>query len=211
MKPEHITIENIVLPTGFSRLRYIEATGTQYIATGYYVGGKKTRIVGEMTKTYATNDLGVFFGCGSPNDNQWFINPYFSSTNGIMTVYMIGIGFVIAIYNALNTPTHFDCTVDIPNNTCVVELSNGENMARCKLNTLGTIYNANFHLFSSIRGTTIQNKVHAKLSSFLIYENDLLVHNYIPALRDSDSKPGLYDVVAGEFKVNNGTGEFLYA
>lgn len=61
------------LPSGYTRLNYIEATGTQSIGTGYYVDNKKTRIVCDMMKT-GTFDNGVFFGCASNSDNQWFCN-----------------------------------------------------------------------------------------------------------------------------------------
>lgn len=210
MRREHTILRDTPLPTGYTRLNYIEATGTQYIDTNYYVGNKKTRVVGEMMKTYSLSDAGVFFGCGSPNDNQWFINPYFPNGN-TMVVYMLGLGNQMVIFHELNTATTFDCTVDIPNNRFEGEFVNGDNIVRGKKSGLGTIYNAALKLFSSVRGSTIQNKVHARLYSFQIYENDVLVHNYIPALRDLDSKPGLYDVAAGEFKTNNGTGEFLYA
>lgn len=207
-KREYNIITATPLPSGYTRLNYIEATGTQYIDTNYYVGNKKTRIVGEMMKTYSLSDKGVFFGCGSPSDNQWFINPYFP--NGAMQVYMLGFGLCMGAFNELNTTTTFDCTVDIPNNLFEGEFVNGDNIVRGKKSGLGIIYNAALKLFSSVKGSTIQNKVHARLYFFQIYENNVLVHNYIPALRDLDSKPGLYDVAAGEFKTNNGTSEFLY-
>ena len=212
MKREHNTLNQVPLPSGYTRLEYIEATGNQYINTGYYVGNKKTRIIGEFTKTYSISDRGVFFGCGSPNDNQWFINPFFPGT-GLMDIYMIGIGALQGLLAKLNTPYRFDMTVDIPNHLFEGEcFSDENNWIKCKYDPLGTIYNATLHLFSSVRGSNIQNLIYARLyDAFSIYENDMLVHNYIPALRDFDSKPGLYDVTAGEFKVNEGTGEFLYA
>lgn len=40
---------------------------------------------------------------------------------------------------------------------------------------------------------------------------DILVREFIPALRVSDSKPGLYDTVNSVFYTNAGSGEFLYA
>ena len=37
-----------------------------------------------------------------------------------------------------------------------------------------------------------------------------MIREFIPSLRVSDNKPGLYDTVNNEFYVNQGTGEFLY-
>lgn len=44
----------------------------------------------------------------------------------------------------------------------------------------------------------------------LMDRNGELKINLIPALRKSDSKPGMYDLVTGQFFVNQGTGEFTY-
>lgn len=42
-----------------------------------------------------------------------------------------------------------------------------------------------------------------------IYENDILVRNFIPCYRKSDNEPGMYDTVSGTFYTNSGTGTFL--
>lgn len=42
------------------------------------------------------------------------------------------------------------------------------------------------------------------------YSGTHAVLNYIPAVRNSDLKPGMYEVATGEFKTNEGTGEFTY-
>jgi hypothetical protein len=39
-----------------------------------------------------------------------------------------------------------------------------------------------------------------------IYDNDILVRDFIPAVRDSDSKPGFYDLVTNQFYTNAGSG-----
>ena len=43
-----------------------------------------------------------------------------------------------------------------------------------------------------------------------IYDNNTLVRNFIPVLRNSDNKPGMYDRVTKTFFTNQGTGEFTY-
>lgn len=47
------------------------------------------------------------------------------------------------------------------------------------------------------------------LHGFKIYENDVLVHNFVPAL-DSNDIPCVYDEVAEEYKYNLGSGSFEY-
>ena len=50
----------------------------------------------------------------------------------------------------------------------------------------------------------------AKFKEIQIYENDILVRDFIPCIRKQDNKPGLYDIVNNVFYTNQGTGEFLY-
>ena len=45
---------------------------------------------------------------------------------------------------------------------------------------------------------------------FSLYSKDECVRNLFPVIRNSDSKPGLYDTVTGTFFTNAGTGEFTY-
>lgn len=47
-----------------------------------------------------------------------------------------------------------------------------------------------------------------KIYAFQIYENDILVRDFVPALKDGEA--GLYDKVSKTFFGNDGTGEFLY-
>ena len=42
------------------------------------------------------------------------------------------------------------------------------------------------------------------------YSKGIAVCDLIPALRIADSKPGMYDLVTGQFFTNKGTGEFIY-
>ena len=44
-----------------------------------------------------------------------------------------------------------------------------------------------------------------KLYSFKVWRSDTLIHNLVPAVRESDSNNGLYDVVAGTFYAGTGT------
>ena len=202
----------IPLPAGYTRLNYIEATGTQYIDTNYYVGNKKTKIVAGFEKTSPLFQAGVLFACCSPQDNQAFLNPYYGvmpTDDPRFAIYALGRALVAIIPAKQNVLVHFNCTVDIPNQSGSIYIEQGSDIIKFDTYT-STIYNNSLAIFAQHIGTSYNAKVSAILRYFLIYENDVLVHNYIPALRDLDQKPGLYDVVAGEFKVNIGTGEFLY-
>ena len=213
MRKEHNISTEIPLPNGFTRLNYIESTGTQYIDTGYYVGNKKTRIVADFIKKSPLYERGVLFACCSPSDNQAFFNPYYGTTFGnncsSLAFYALGRSLISVIPSRLNTHVLFDVTVDIPNSTAYVHVEQGNDILQFDTNT-STIYNNSIGLLAQHSGTTFNAKVSAQLYKFEIYENDILAHNFIPAKRDSDDAVGLYDVIAGQFMINKGTGNFLY-
>ena len=48
-----------------------------------------------------------------------------------------------------------------------------------------------------------------KLWSFKIWDNNVLVRDYVPCYRKEDNVVGMYDIVNDVFYTNLGTGEFL--
>ena len=55
----------------------------------------------------------------------------------------------------------------------------------------------------------IARYIKANIYSVIIREGNRLVRNFIPCVRKSDSKPGMYDTVSHTFYTNAGTGEFI--
>ena len=49
----------------------------------------------------------------------------------------------------------------------------------------------------------------AKIYYFKLIKGGETLRNYIPCIRVSDSKPGMYDTITRTFFVNQGTGEFI--
>lgn len=76
----------------------------------------------------------------------------------------------------------------------------------------GNSNNSNIALFnrSVINPFPTVRDIGLKIYKFKIYDSEVLVRDFIPVLRKSDSKPGMYDLVSGQFFVNQGTGEFSY-
>ena len=70
-----------------------------------------------------------------------------------------------------------------------------------------TIYRGSIHLFRAANFWVPAWNV--RVYSCLVWSsNDNLIHYYVPCFRNSDSKPGLYDLITKEFLVNGWTGEF---
>ena len=49
----------------------------------------------------------------------------------------------------------------------------------------------------------------AKVKRCVCYQNGAVVANFVPCVRKSDSKPGMYDTVSKTFYTNAGNGEFI--
>ena len=47
-----------------------------------------------------------------------------------------------------------------------------------------------------------------QLYTFKIYDNDVLVRDFMPCYRKSDNEIGLFDSVNGKFYTNKGSGTF---
>ena len=175
-----------VLPKGYKKLKYLEGTGTQFIETGLdYFADFEIDI--QLRQNAANKAIGN--GQGWCMQRKSVSDPFWQFTS---------------------TNNHTDSTVSILERH-VMKWKNDEVYADgVKLfNKVKTLNNGNpMRLFTSQTNQNYPNVIYAcKLWN---PTTGALVRNYIPALRISDDKPGLYDNVNGEFYVNGGTGEFLY-
>lgn len=202
--------DEIILPAGYTRLEYIKSTGTQYINTNATVGTGKYEIsIDFYVDSYTSGS--VPFGAGSPNDSQWIGNPYFNSNN----LFELYIGnrtyFGRGLFSA-GEMSHIDLYVDVNNNTFDYTFTQTSNESHLKstLGFGGSIYQNTLILFAFHRGTSVTSYTKMRCYDCKITLNDVLSRHFIPALRDFDSKPGLYDIVNDVFYTNAGSGEFQY-
>ena len=59
-------------------------------------------------------------------------------------------------------------------------------------------------------GAATSSGLSGNLYKLTIKENGVIVRDFIPCYRKSDSKPGLYDIVNKQFYTNAGSGEFSF-
>ena len=72
--------------------------------------------------------------------------------------------------------------------------------------------NTSLFVFARNNNGTMDHPVYMTLYGFDIYENGVLQHSFVPCIRNSDSEPGLYDVVGAKgFLVKSGSGAFTVA
>ena len=183
-------LQYVELPTGYTRLNYIQSNGNQYIDTGY-------------VPTQATSA-------------KLKLNPQNVQESAILGSSWAMNGFFLMFYGARfrwHSGSAVDSTTITVDTDYVVEVSN------TKLVVDGTAYNVTpggvaqsaIRLFSTTvpGGSGASNtKGSFKLYSCEIYESGTREMALIPAKRNQDDAVGLYDIVGGAFYANGGSGSF---
>jgi len=179
-------------PEGYTRLEYLEGTGTQWLNTGI-TASQDLRV---RTKIYSKskNNQSVFCTRSSQGSNNFAL--------------LLVNGYFRPCYNTTysnsdlkyNINTLYD--VDFNKNNFYVD---GELVKTFTYNT-----------FSNDVSMRIANSINAgeiyyigRIYPYLIYNNDVLVANLIPVKRNSDGELGMLDLIQDVFRTNRGTGTFI--
>lgn len=194
------------LPSGYTALKYLKSTGTQWI---------KTNIAPTLeTKVQATGQRTVASGYSSL---MGCINP---------TIYIPMGGGVYATRYYARFGSSSEKTIDSPfpvgtalpptitvNKTQVVFSTEGmaDKTLAIGATAIGTVSpNTRIALFGRYDGS---NDTCEKTSGFLlrakIWDDGTLVSDFVPAKRDADDVLGMYDLVSDTFYTNAGSGTFV--
>lgn len=180
----------MALPSGYSQLRYIQSSGTQYIDTGFKPN-QNTRMVLEAASTEGKSDNNVYlFGCDAG----------FGTYGFSVSTWTAGFGSATSI-------TDFDWsdgenhTIDFNCGTLTID-------GTVKWTATATFQSAyNAYVMSLNRSGDTVMPFTGKLFSCKTYDNGTLVRDFVPA-KDSSGAVGLYDLVNNTFYANAGTGSF---
>ena len=186
--PQYINKSGI--PEEYQEVKYIESTGTQYIDTGLVPSVNHS-----FSIKFSVGYLGNCVAFGSRTSGN-----YASSLNQI---YLnVTNNNEIKLFNIFGTN----------------DLVLNDNVEANTVFTYKNIQNNNFQLSSPSQPyyiftlnnmgspSTISN---IKMYYFKIYDNNILVRDFVPCYRKSDNVIGLYDKVNSVFYTNAGTGTFL--
>ena len=190
------------LPSGYTRLNYLESTGTQYIDLGVTPSEiAKMQLIFDyqITDDFTKNSILL----GTYDGSNWGFFQIFAYVN------YDNIGFQFADKNT-NTYVSKDnvrknININLLNKTITI------NNYSPLLLTIDTSYaiRTNIYLFCRNTKNTANLFISARIYSFKIQNDDVLYRNFVPAL-DTANKPCLYDTVSKQPFYNEGTGEFLY-
>lgn len=175
-------------------LEYIEGTGTQYINTGYYQQSEKIRIKAEFEYVGSSGSQCAF---GAQSGNGFLMTLY-----GQKEIIVGTNGSTYSQYTRpVGTRFLFDVTA---NNGTLSGTQNGQSLSSTYTGTL--VKTVSLAIFHNNGGATSQI-CPMKVYSFQIYDNDVLVRDYVPC-QAADGAIGLYDKVNSQFYGNAGTGAF---
>lgn len=175
-------------------VEYIQSTGTQYIDTGFKPNND-TRVVAEFQFTsIVSNDWQTIFGSrDSTNANPYAV---FMDTTGQFRSDYVDTPF---FPSGLNATTKY--TIDKNKNVCSIG-------GKTVTNATGTFQQTNnMYLFACNQGGSIAHQSNMRLYSCQIYDNNVLIRDYAPAL-DPEGVPCLYEKLSEQYVYNSGTGSF---
>lgn len=186
--------------TTYTRLLYIQSSGTQYIDTGLIP--KSTRkVYAEVQSVDGVTTMGVN-GWGSSGAQESALFGYSTNSDGLMTSWS-------GTYE-INT---IECPIDSEIHKFI--LKNGEQVIDGVV--VGNDYITDtassaqtMYLFAEHgewTATPLYNS--SRIYRCKIYENDVLIRDFIPARRNSDGVVGMYDAVNDILFTNQGTGSFI--
>ena len=193
--PTFSVITPKTLPEGYLQLSYIESSGEQYIDTGFKPN-QDTRITMDIISM--ADGTTAFFGTRDTETTNSYI---LWQMSGTLVRSDYGIGQVEQTVDN----TLVGLVIDKNKNICLFNsytIENESSQFTCKNNLL---------LFTTSTGGTVDTrKLSARLYSCKMYDNDLLIRDFIPVKNESDTV-GLYDLVEEKFYANAGTGAFTGA
>ena len=182
------------LPNGYTELEYIQSSGTQYIDTGFKPN-QDTRVVTKFDMIQTDTAWRKLWGSGSGSYNLDFAL-WNSGTTKLQSYYGTKTNNAVPI-------TSMSLNVDANKN---IWKYSGETITFDK-NNFTCAYS--MYIFNVNKDDNSQYfPGMMKLYLFKIYDNDVLVRDFIPC-KNPSGVIGLYDTVNNQFYQNAGTGTFI--
>ncbi len=201
------------LPSGYTRLSYIESDGTSgdsgsngYVDTEIFINSIDTdvEIDFQLTDTYAPSPRMAWGYMGTPSSlprwgfgaygGRWLGSP--NATAGAGEVDTRRHVAVMRVYNGGSNTSFYSGTLD---GEALYEANNLGNVSIFEGNDIWSVY-----LFARNNNNTAANFVACKIFRFKVYKSDTLTHDLVPC-KNGNGALGFYDLVTATFSVASGT------
>ena len=197
----------------YLELEYVESTGTQYFNTDYYPN-QNTKIIMEMETMGMVSGQTQFNAFGTTDDTTG------SASRFGWWTYLSGTSYFRYGVQSASRDSKINVSGDFINTKFTVSLDNSKAIIETQSQTLeyDVPTTDDFTLRYSLvlggskwnNGATLGNYgANYKLYSCKIYENDVLIKDYIQAINKMDERVCLYDKISGNFLYNSGTGTMI--
>ncbi len=205
-------VENICgVPSGYTCLDYIQASGTQYIDTGIvptltsgaHIRAKFLALKSSDNIIFGATDSTAFAG-GKPMSIDVFKNQVLMPLGGRADN---SINYTSAISQTMTTNVLYDFKMNYLNDKKAVinDVVRATYTAPVSMTSKSLML---FNLNSSAGGISQYAATKSQIFSAVITDGSNIVFNGVPAKRDSDGVIGVYDTVSDRFLTNAGTGTF---
>lgn len=191
-----------VLPSGYTELEYIQSSGTQYINTNFKPNGQ-SRIVMDCAPTSISSTFCFYCARSDTSATVSDTNTLFFVSNAYRGDYYGQSKSTSSCYSA-NT------RIVIDNNKGTIKIgSYSITISSVSISSpmpwilMASAKNSG----AAVNTSSLGNYASMKLYSCQIYNNGVLVRNFVPA-KNSGGTVGLYDLLNGVFYTNAGSGTF---
>lgn len=195
------TAESILnIPSGFTRVEYLQSSGTQYIDTG---------VKYDINKTYQIKNKIVYTGTQAQSQgNGWDAG----GQNSISSTGDIPVGSDILARNAIGKVIELTQTINSGSSTLsvynyIVDGISLPEASRSHSSLSQYAGNGGYGIFAMYSTSAYNYFCKAKCYKYKILENNVLVRDFIPCV-DPLGRACMYDLVGKKAYYNQGTGEF---
>lgn len=190
---------DVVLPTGYTKVQYITASGSQYIATGV-PARQQLKMEADFQYT-GSAEATILGGTGASNSVIYLgINP----GSSFKSYYFNWAGSWVDVRNRDLTARHRVVVSLESGNIVITEDGTTIYSSSDTLTWTSAANNLTIFARNGSNYKFVGNLYRLKLWDWLDSGN--LIRDYVPAVRDSDSAVGLYETVQGQFCENAGSG-----
>ncbi len=194
----------IGLPSIYQEVEYLQSSHTQHIDTGF-IPNNNTRVVCDIawTQTSDSSRWGGFGAATSPTSNAFECYVYSGYVNWNFCNHTYGADGALGYKAVANTRYHIDA------NKRVFTIYNSSGTQLKQITAQDGTFTAPYtmYLFASHRASSGHGDVRI-YGHFYIYDNGILVREFIPCYRKSDNVIGMWDKVNKDFYTNGGSGTF---
>lgn len=199
------------LPNGYTELQYITNTGSAYLNTGVRVSDSDIITMHiENVSTSSTVFVPMFGAYTIFDNNTHRLVHYF---DGVGKTWQIRWGSGSKNWTNLGAP-QTNITFDFiwQNGTQSHSLTDGtvtiNSTSALSANApLGEI--PDIYIFAYNRNGSANGYFQGNIGEFILYQNNIIRFDLVPAIRNSDSVVGMYDLVSDTFKTSLSSDSFV--